>query len=729
MGDNIYLGDRNGVRTPMQWSADRNGGFSKANPQRLFLPVVIDPEYLYESVNVETQRNNPQSLWWWMKRIIALRQKHAAFGRGTLELLSPENAKVLAFLRKHENETILVVANLSRFVQCVELDLSAHEGAVPIELFGQTRFPCIGKLPYLLTLGPHSFYWFAFEPCEGGLGADTAEQFPHIAVQESWEEVFAARHQAQLQSALKRWLPARRWFGSKARTIQNVVIKEVIPLGQGSERRGPVDLVMLTVEYVDGEPETYLVPIGCAIGEDGERLAGEFPGAIIARVNLSAVKQSGVLFDAGFDGAFAADLFDAVLKKRRAKGWHGELIAWSTSALKRSLGESTAIPTPIPVKSEQSNTSIIYGEKAIFKLFRHVDAGTNPDLEIGRLLHIQRGFANVPELLGAIEYRNAETEPRTLGVMYALVPQSETAWQMTLDHLGRFFDQVLARPLDKWPAADPVERTSLWQLADEPPPQVAEELAGGFLQLAALLGQRTAELHRSLSQETDEMAFAPESFSQLYQRSMYQSARKLASQKLHLLRRQVKHVPATAQPLAQSLLERDKSVYDRFQAIVGKKIAASRIRCHGDYHLGQVLYTGKDFIIIDFEGEPARPLSERRLKRSPLQDVAGMIRSFHYAALQGYFQIAARGLATPENAAPLKQAAAFWYRHVAAAFLRAYQEHSRGTAYFPNSRAEQNVLLDFYLLEKGIYELGYELNNRPDWVEVPLTGILELLAP
>jgi maltose alpha-D-glucosyltransferase / alpha-amylase len=313
--------------------------------------------------------------------------------------------------------------------------------------------------------------------------------------------------------------------------------------------------------------------------------------------------------------------------------------------------------------------------------------------------------------------------------MYALVPQSETAWQMTLDHLGRFFEQMLAWPLDKWPVADPVQRTSLWQLADEPPPQIAEELSGGFLQLAALLGQRTAELHRSLSRETDELAFAPESFTQLHQRSMYQSARKLASQKLQLLKRRMSFVPATAQPLAQSLLERDKSVYDRFQAIVGKKISASRIRCHGDYHLGQVLYTGKDFIIIDFEGEPARPLSERRLKRSPLQDVAGMIRSFHYAALQGYFQLAAQGLATAENAAPLKQAAAAWYRHVAAAFLRAYQEHSRGTIYFPSTRAEQNVLLDFYLLEKAIYELGYELNNRPDWVEVPLTGILELLAP
>jgi maltose alpha-D-glucosyltransferase/alpha-amylase len=383
----------------------------------------------------------------------------------------------------------------------------------------------------------------------------------------------------------------------------------------------------------------------------------------------------------------------------------------------------------MPVRSEQSNTSIIYGEKAILKLFRHVDAGTNPDLEIGRLLHIQRHFAHVPELLGAIEYRNAEPEPRTLGVMYALVPQSETAWQMTLDHLGRYFEQVLARPAETWPAADPVEHAQLWKMADDPRLPLAEELAGSYLQLADLLGRRTAELHRALSEDTDDTAFAPEGFSQLHQRSMYQSARKLAAQKLQTLKRRLGHVPPTAQPLAQSLLERELAVYDRFQAIVGKKISASRIRCHGDYHLGQVLYTGKDFVIIDFEGEPARPLSERRLKRSPLQDVAGMIRSFHYAALQGYFQLGARGLATPENAQPLKQAAAFWYRHVAAAFLRAYQEHSLGAKYFPASRAEQDVLLDFYLLEKAIYELGYELNNRPDWVEVPLTGILELLAP
>ncbi|MCC7085016.1 MAG: maltose alpha-D-glucosyltransferase [Pirellulales bacterium] len=728
MGDNIYLGDRNGVRTPMQWSADRNGGFSKANPQRLFLPVVIDPEYLYESVNVETQRNNPQSLWWWMKRLIALRQKYPAFGRGTLELLSPENAKVLAFLRKYDDEIILVVANLSRFVQCVELDLSALEGRVPVELFGQTRFPQIGKLPYLLTLGPHSFYWFSVPPSESSESSDSIGHVPAISVQESWDEIFAARHQPQLQAALRKWLPLRRWFGGKARTIQSVGIKEVIPLGPSNQRRGSTELAMICVEYVDGEPESYVIPIGCAMGEAGERLAAEFPGAAIARMHLVAIKQSGVLFDSGFDGAFAANLFDTVLKRRRTRGRHGELIAWSTSALKRQLGESSDLPAPAPVKSEQSNTSIIYGEKAILKLFRRVDAGMNPDLEIGRLLHIRRRFAHVPELLGAIEYRNEESEPRTLGVMYALVPQSETAWQMTLDHLGRYFDQVLALPLEEWPVADLNQRTPLWHMVDQPPPRLAEELAGGFLHHAALLGQRTAELHRALSEGANEAAFAPESFSQLYQRSMYQSARKLASQKLQLLKRRLSHIPPAAEALAQSLLEREQLVYDCFHAIVGKKISASRIRCHGDYHLGQVLYTGKDFVIIDFEGEPARPLTERRLKRSALQDVAGMARSLHYAALQGYFQLAARGLVTIENTRPLKQAAAFWYRRAAVAFLKAYHDHSLDAAFFPASRDEQNILLDFYLLEKAIYELGYELNNRPDWVEVPLTGILELLA-
>ncbi|HEY2827889.1 MAG TPA: maltose alpha-D-glucosyltransferase, partial [Pirellulales bacterium] len=304
MGDNIYLGDRNGVRTPMQWSADRNAGFSPANPQRLYLPVVIDPEYQYETVNAENQRNNPQSLWWWIKRLIAVRNQHPAFGRGSLELLLPDNAKVLAFVRQFEEDRVLVVANLSRFSQYVELDLSAADGCVPVELFGHHRFPPIGKLPYLLTLGPHSFYWFALEKAPSGSDGKTDQKTSRINLHARWSEVFQGRPKSQLEWALRGWLPMHRWFGGKARSIQNVTITESIQIGGTKTTEQAKYLALAHVEYVDGEPETYLLPLGYAAGEEADRLITQSPSPIVCQLNLRDAKQTGVLLDATSDPTF-----------------------------------------------------------------------------------------------------------------------------------------------------------------------------------------------------------------------------------------------------------------------------------------------------------------------------------------------------------------------------------------------------------------------------------------
>lgn len=727
MGDNIYLGDRDGCRTPMQWSSDRNAGFSRGNPQRLYLPIVIDPEYMYESVNVETLRNNPQSLWWWMKRLVTLRQRHPAFGRGTLEILAPENPKVLAFLRRYQDETMLVVANLARFTQYVELDLSAYEGSVPVELFGQTRFPPIGKLPYLLTLGPHSFHWFSLQRPAIATPGGTHETTPRIHLRTNWQEIFEDREKVGLGNVLRAWLPGRRWFGAKARTIQNANIIETVPLVPAEDPDQAKFLVLVAVDYTEGESETYVLALGCAMEEQAEKLIADPASPVIARVTLRNSKQSGAIYDAASDAEFSCTLFESIIRRRRVKGEHGELVATPMPVLKEVLGDGASPLSPNPGKADQSNTSIVFGDKAILKLFRHIDEGVNPELEISRLL-CERQFTHTPQILGAVEYRHDGDEPKTLAVMHALVPQSESVWQFTLDSLGRYYEQVLARPPEKWPTAESLRGASLWDLTTQPAPPIAEELSGSYLHAIALLGTRTAEMHLALASVTDDPAFAPEPFSQLYQRSLYQSARKLAVQKLHLLRKRLAHLPPLAQPGAQTVLDSEKGIFDRFHAILGKRINAARIRCHGDYHLGQVLYTGKDFVIIDFEGEPSRSLSERRLKRAPLRDVAGMIRSLHYAALQGYYQLAARGLGVVDSAPRMKQAAEFWYLMASAAFLRAYADTATGSLILPSSREEQEVLLDFYLLEKAIYELGYELNSRPDWVEVPISGILELLS-
>jgi maltose alpha-D-glucosyltransferase/alpha-amylase len=743
MGDNIYLGDRDGVRTPMQWSADRNGGFSRANPQKLYLPVVIDPEFLYEAVNVETQRNNPQSLWWWIKRLIAVRNQHPAFGRGSLELLLPDNPKVLAFTRQTDDDRIMVVANLSRFSQYVELDLSAYEGAVPVELFGHSHFPPIGKLPYLLTLGPNAFYWFSLEqkPMSGADGnADgrtdgkMEDRLPRINLHSDWTELFHRRSKTQFEAALRGWLPSQRWFGGKARVIQNVNIIDHVRL-TGSDSNGKAEtpptahyLALAQVEYTDGEPELYMLPLGFLEGEAADGQISKSPKTVISRVHLRDAKQTGVICDVTGDNIFVHSFLETLLERRKAKGETGELTGLQQPALRHHLPDDGAALTATQVKGEQSNTSIFVGDKAIVKLFRRIEPGLNPDLEIGRYFAKNNAFANTPALLGAIEYRTNGSDPLTLAVMNTLVPQAETAWQFALDNLGRYFEQLLTHPRETWPSSEGFGRTSLWKLTETAVAPAIAELAGGFLHVASVLGTRTAEMHVALAADADDPAFAPESFSQLYQRSLYQSARKLAVQNLQRLKKQIDLLSPRAQELGRQVLAHTNQVLDQLKAISGRKIDASRIRCHGDYHLGQVLYTGKDVMIIDFEGEPQRSLSERRLKSSPLLDVAGMIRSFHYAAAQGFNHLAATGLHTSENTEPLKRAGTAWAIATVATFLKAYQETAGAASFFPTSADDREVLLNFYLLQKALYEMGYELNNRPDWVEIPLAAVVYLLG-
>lgn len=377
---------------------------------------------------------------------------------------------------------------------------------------------------------------------------------------------------------------------------------------------------------------------------------------------------------------------------------------------------------------DQSNSSIVFGDKAIMKLFRRVEPGMNPDLEIGRYFAERHEFANSPPLLGAIEYHSNGSDPFTLAVTHALVPRAETAWQFALDNLGRFFEEILTQPLDTWPKPEGLGNRSLWDVAEANASLPVEQFASGFMNAAALLGQRTAEMHVALASDSRSPDFAPEPFSQLYQRSLYQSARKLAAVNLHRLRKQLSKLSPRAQELGRTVLDQEKLLFERLRSIVSRKIVSNRIRCHGDYHLGQVLYTGKDFMIIDFEGEPARSLSERRIKCSPLQDVAGMIRSFHYASAQGFNHLVATGLHNPDNIEPLKNVGTTWALTTVGAFLHAYQAAVGSASFFPVAQDDREVLLNFYLLNKAVYEMGYELNNRPDWVEIPLAATVYLLS-
>lgn len=724
MGDNIYLGDRNGVRTPMQWSADRNAGFSRANPQRLYLPIIIDAEYHYEAMNVEAQQQNLHSLLWWMKRLITLRKRFRAFGQGSIDFLSPDNRKILAFTRRFQQELILVVANLSRFVQFAEIDLSAFKGMVPVELFGQTDFPRIGDLPYFVTLGPHAFYWFKLDsPGAVEVSAAAAEpQVPMIEVVGSWDAMLRGRAKSALEKVLPDYLKSCRWFGGKAKVLGNVSIVEAIPVPLATSK---AYILFLQVTYVEGEAEIYVLPITSVSGGKASQLQADSPQAVIVRLNQKDDGQTGILYDALYDKGFCDLLLRSIGRNRRYAGDFGEMAALPTAVFRRLRDAKEDGLEPSIMKREQSNSSIVYGDRLILKLFRRTEEGVNPDVEIGRFLTEEVSFAHAPPVAGVLEYRRERNGTMTLGVLHGLVPNQGDAWQYTLDELGRYFERALA--MGPQTQAAPLPSKSLLDLAHEDLPALAQETISTYLETARILGRRTGELHVALASSADDPDFAPEPFSLLYQRSLYQSMRSLTGGVFQLLRKRIKSLPSELKPAAQRVLDLEPEILHRFQLIRDRKIAAMRTRIHGDYHLGQVLYTGKDFVIIDFEGEPARPLSERRRKRSPLQDVAGMIRSFHYAAHAALLGRAGSGMVRPENLSALEPWARFWFLWVSVIYLKAYLEVSGQENFLPKSTEEQMILLNACVLEKAVYELGYELNNRPNWVNVPVLGILEIL--
>jgi maltose alpha-D-glucosyltransferase/alpha-amylase len=663
-----------------------------------------------------------------MKRLIALRQRYPVFGRGTLEFLYPDNAKVLAFIRADAEVNVLVVANLSRTAQYVELDLSRFEGMVPVELYGRTQFPPISKLPYLLTLSPHTFYWFALEPQQAAVvGAEVgaAPELPALKVEGEWTNLFSGRARSRLEHVLLGAIGERRWFGGKARAIQSLHIVDTIPFERNNGDATYVAL--LHVDYAQGEPETYVLPLGMAAGVQAEALHSRAPQAAIARVVIGG-QAAGVLHDALYDEGFPAMLLDAISQRRRFRGAAGELFARPTPALsKLRNGDGRAALVPHVLRGEQSNTSVAYGDRLILKLFRRVEGGINPDLEIGRYLTESGGFTHFPPVAGSLEYESKSKELLTLGVLQAYVANQGTAWQFTLDTLGRFYEQAAVWPLELKPEDEMPHGQSVLDLAADKTPKVATERIVFYLQSAELLGQRTGEMHLTLAADHDNPDFKPESFTQLYQRSLYQTMRKSTTQLLQLLRKRQHKLAAAAQPYAAQVLEREADIGQCLRALLSQRVHTTRIRCHGDYHLGQVLYTGNDFVIIDFEGEPARSLSERRIKRSPLRDVAGMIRSFHYAAFTARRRYLESIRANPEEQESLWKAARFWYLWTSASFLRKYLETVGQADFIPSEPAQRQALLHAFLLEKSVYELGYELNNRPDWVEAPLLGILDLL--
>jgi len=724
MGDNIYLGDRNAVRTPIQWSADRNAGFSSANPQRLFLPVIIDPEYHYESVNVEAQQNNPHSLLSWMKRLIAMRKRYQVFGRGSIEFLETDNRKVLVFVRRWGEECILVVANLSRFVQYVQLDLSSLAGATPVEVFGGTRFPPIGELPYFLTLGPHAIYWFLIERPRALVveGRPAGYEPLMLSVSEDWGEVLENRSRQALEAALPDFLMGCPWFTRKARGIRNARFLDHIHLAHNGRR---AYAVLVQLNYVNGEPETYLLPLGFAVGEKAATLRESEPHTILARVHIAEIDAEGVLFEAGYDDEYATLILEAIRRRRRFRGDQRAAFAAATRAFRPMLRAAHELPAPTPVRVTQRNASLVFGDQYVLKNLRRVQAGVNVEVEMGRYLAERRDFAHVARVVGTLEYHRRNEEPITTAILHTYIPNDGDAWGYTLDALGDYLDDALGQLDDIEELSPPSD--DLLELAEQEVPARVARLLGPYLESVRLLGRRTAQMHVVLARSRGDPAFDPEPFTAFHRRALSHAIDSVAKNALRALQSRLDTLPPDARDRARYILERRDDVRAIGQLLRDRKITAQRIRCHGFFHLRQVLFTGNDFAFIDFGGEPQRRLSERRLKHSPLRDVASMLRSFHYAAcscLLGHAPEVAVGHA---EFAWLQPAALFWQAWVGAVFLRSYLETVREGRLLPESRADLGLLLDAYLLDRAAFELGYELENRPEWVRVPLEGIVQLL--
>jgi maltose alpha-D-glucosyltransferase/alpha-amylase len=716
MGDNIYLGDRNGVRTPMQWNADRNAGFSRVNPAKLYSPVIMDPVFGYQSVNVEAQQEDSSSLLNWMRNMIALRKLFQVFGRGSMEFFHPDNRKILAYFRCYGEDRILCVANLSRFAQPVELDLSPYAGMIPTEMLGYVEFPKIGKTPYALTLGPYGFLWFELhgEPENTEFEEITEEEEPTLVLSavDPWEFLFQNGDKAaRMTRALQDFLPQQRWFGNKTEVIKAIHIRD-----WGRVPDSSAAVVIAGIAYQGGTADVYCLPISLALGEAAANLQDKYPAAVLCSVRVG--DDLGVVYDSTYDNE-ACQAFLSMMRRKSAVALSvGRLQVESGKALSRHRKQRGELKVHRS-KAEQSNSSILFGNRFILKLFRKLGDGTNPDCEIGRFLTEHAGFDGIPPYSGSIEYVREGAPVTTLAMLQGFVENQGDGWQWTLEELRRYFERCGAR---EKPSVSGVTLSYL-DLCEKELPAAAIEQVGIYYDSAVALGRKTAAMHLALASSSSDPAFSPEPFTINDAEKLSAEFSEQAVSVFDTLKDNLARLPDEHLEKASLVLSLRRKLLNRFADLRLSEVECMKIRVHGDYHLGQVLHVEGDYVILDFEGEPARSIEDRRAKQCAIKDIAGMLRSFSYAAHASLFAYAARG---PDEADRLEPCARYWEHVVSAAFLLSYRATAADASFLPKQGAAFRRLLEAFLLDKALYELRYELNNRPTWVGIPLSGILML---
>ena len=680
MGDNYYLGDRNGVRTPMQWNSDRNAGFSNVNPQRLYLPVIIDPSYHYQLVNVENQEHNPASFLWWMRKTLVVRKNHMAFGSGKLEFITSDNHKVLTFIRTYEDEIVLVVANLSRFSQACGLDLTKFSGYIPYELFHLSPFPPIKEQPYVLTLGPYGYYWLTLKPSKESVQKADENEIPKILARK-WQNAFTGINKRKLErEVLPKFFKKARWFLNKSLSIQHTKIRSMKSLSSSI-------LCIIEVFYLEKrETELYFVPISYMT--KGETEAED----VIAIIKHGS--KEGYLYDSIHDETFRLALYSLLRNQRKISSNGNTLVPYIRKKIEKDKGQNSKT-----LHEDQSNSSIVYGQDYFLKLYRHIEDGSLPDIEIERFLTEKAKYASIPTYLGHIDWKFEQKATSTIALFQTFIPNEGSLWNYTCDVITQFYEKSFTVN------------------------DIEDEVGGISIELAELVGKRTAEMHLALASSKSDPDFKPEPFTYLYQRSLYQGMRGSMRLAFNALKNRQNKIPEQLRELAKEVLKVEPIIIKYLEQLVQKPYSLLKIRVHGDYHLGQLLYTGKDCVIIDFEGEPLQSFSYRRQKNTVLRDVAGMLRSFHYAAYKSLLFSPSIPL---ENIEKLEKWAKLWYDNVSKAFLKTYFE-TVGPNLIPEDEKDRNYLLNVFILSKALYELTYELNTRPDMLIIPLKGILHSL--
>ncbi len=715
MGDNIFLGDRDGVRTPMQWTSDRNGGFSRADPQRLYLPPIQDPVYGFEAVNVEAQSREPSSLLAWTRRILAVRAGTRVFGRGSLTMLQPGNRKLLAYVREHDGEAILCVANVSRVAQPVELDLGPWKGRVPVEMLGRNAFPPIGDLPYLLTLPGHGFFWFRLsrsaEPPHWYTQRTPVEDLPVLVLFDGWNTFFrdrvvpwrialAEKTRNQLErSVLPAFMRRQRWYAAKAEALDRATLADHASLRDGDREW----LLGLVDTRTAGGQARYFVPLAIAFGDDDDERIRSLAALALSKVREQA--QTGVLADAVGEESFCRALLRLVGQRRSIAGGQGTLRGIPGAGFAAQAGDSLAAPLPLRRLGTSSNSVCLLGETLFVKFYRRLENGENLELEVGRHLTDVLGFAHCVPVLGHVEYRAGDGGACTLALVQAQVANQGDAWTFVVEQLARVFEAGGSDASSGTPAPG----------VDEAIDAIAKRLA--------LLAQRIAALHLALARRTGDPAFDPEPTQPGDIARWTDAVRDDIEHTLDQLHRRHRHLPEPQRTRAASVVAARAALVARAGQAADIEAAGSKLRIHGDLHLQQVLVCRDDFVLIDFEGEPRRPLEQRRAKHSPWRDVAGMLRSFDYARDEA-LRSAASNPVEQQRLAPLARR---WQQRVRDAFVGAYRDAAIAGKLYPAGAADSAArLLELFELEKALYELRYELDHRPDKAGVPLAQIAAL---